>query len=95
MDVKVNHRQTSPCRERTGERALPGTHHPVDEDAVADCPRRTVHGTDYAKGAEQIAPSASVTPTAGDTQNVAEAAGTERIATSLSSRQKRDFGFHL
>ena len=44
VDVQVNHRQTSPCRERTCERALPGPHHPVDENAVADHPRRTVHG---------------------------------------------------
>jgi hypothetical protein len=62
---------------------------------VADHPRLTVHGAEYAKGAEQIAPSASVTSTAGAPQNVAEAAGTQRIAMSLSSRQKRDFGFHL
>src|SRR4051794_27661116 len=44
VDVEVNHRQTSPRRERTCERALPGTRHPVDEDALADHPRRTVHG---------------------------------------------------
>src|SRR4029077_6208264 len=52
VDVEVNHRQTSPCRERKCERALPRPHHPVDEDAVADQPRRAVHGAESSKGAE-------------------------------------------
>src|SRR5262249_45966314 len=60
VEVEMNQRQTSPCRERTCERALPRPHHPVDENAAADHLRRTVHGAESATGAP-IARSVALT----------------------------------
>ncbi len=88
VGVEVNHRQPSPCRERTGECALPGPHHPVDEDPVADHPRRTVHGADCATGAEPIAVRRSLSPAKNAHSDLPPTMLFERLTTSSLGRRR-------
>lgn len=47
------HRQTSSCPKRTGKRALPRPHHPVDENAPANRWGRSDHEAESARTAKQ------------------------------------------